>query len=52
MMKTVTRLHSDLPVLPEKMKIRKSKKTNLYNRKNCFKYIVTLKQALNHGLLL
>ena len=45
-------LHSDLPFLPERMKIDKCKKRvcNLYER-----YVVhirSLKQALNHGLIL
>ena len=47
-------LHSDLPFLPEKMKIGKCKKLvcNLYDKKNCVVHIRSLKQALNHGLIL
>ena len=43
-------LHSDLPFLPERMKIDKCKKLvcNLYDKK----IIKSLKQALNHGLIL
>ena len=45
-------LHSDLPFLPERMKINKCKKLvcNLYNKKKYVAHINTLKQALNHGL--
>ena len=47
-------LHSDLPFLPEKMKINKCPKLvcNLNNEENYSVLIVVLKQALNHGLKL
>ena len=47
-------LHSDLPVLPERMKIDKCKKfvCNLRNKKNYVVHIRSLKQALNCGLKL
>ena len=47
-------LHSDLPFLPERMEIDKCKKLvcNLYNKKNHVVHIRSLKQALNHGLIL
>ena len=47
-------LHSDLPFLPERMKINKCKKLacNLYNKKKYVVHINSLKQALNHGLKL
>ena len=47
-------LHSDLPFLPEGMKINKCKKLacNLYNKKKYVVHINSLKQALNHGLTL
>ena len=47
-------LHSDLPFSPERMKIDKCKKLvcNLNNKKNYFVHITSLKQALNHGLIL
>ena len=47
-------LHSDLPFSPERMKIDKCKKLvcNLNNKKNYFVHIRSLKQALNHGLIL
>ena len=46
-------LHSDLPFLPERMKIDKCKKLvcNLYNKKNYVVHIRSLKQAFNHGLI-
>ena len=46
------KLHSDLPFLPERMKIDKCKKLvcNLSNKKKYGAHINTLKQALNHGL--
>ena len=45
-------LHSDLPFLPETMKIYKCKKLvcNLRNKKNYVVHIKPLKQALNYGL--
>ena len=47
-------LHSDLPFSPERMKIDKYKKLvcNLYNKKKYVVHIRSLKQALNHGLIL
>ena len=48
------KLHSDMPVLPEKMKIDKTQKL-VYNLRDKKKYVVhisILKQALNHGLKL
>ena len=47
-------LHSDLPFLPERMKINKCSKLacNLYDKNNYVVHISFLKQALNHGLIL
>ena len=47
-------LHSDLPFLPEKMKINKCSKLvcNVTDKENCSIHIAVLKQALNHGLKL
>ena len=47
-------LHSNLPFSPERMKIDKCKKLvcNLYNKKKYVVHIRSLKQALNHGLIL
>ena len=47
-------MHEDLPFLPERMKIGKCKKLacNLYDKKNYVVHIRSLKQALNHGLIL
>ena len=47
-------LHSDLPFLPERMKIKKCSKLacNFYGKNNYVVYIRSLKQALNHGLIL
>ena len=47
-------LDDDLPFLPERMKIGKCKKLvcNLYDKKNYVVHIRSLKQALNHGLIL
>ena len=47
-------LHSDLPFLPVRMKIDKCTKLvcNLYDKKNYVVHIRSLKQALNHGLIL
>ena len=46
-------LHSDLPFLPEKIKINKCNKPicNATDKKNYSIHIVALKQALNHGLI-
>ena len=45
-------LHSDLPFLPERMKVNKSKKLvcNLYDKKDYVDHTRSLKQALNHEL--
>ena len=47
-------LHEDLPFLPERTKIGKCKKLvcNLHDKKNNVVHILSLKQALNHGLIL
>ena len=47
-------LHKHLPFLPERMKIGKCKKhvCNLYDKKNYVVHIRSLKQTLNHGLIL
>ena len=47
-------LHSDLPFLPERMKIDKCNKLvcNLYDKKNYVVHIRSLKQVLNHLLIL
>ena len=48
------KLHSDMPFLPEKMKIDKTQKLvcNLRDKKKCVVHISILKPALNHGLKL
>ena len=47
-------MHSDLPFLPERMKINKCSKLvcNLYDNNNYVLHIRSLKQALYHGLIL
>ena len=47
-------LHSDLPFLLERMKINKSSKlvSNLPDKNSYVVHIRSLKQALNHGLIL
>ena len=47
-------LHSDLPFLPDRMKVSKVKKLvwNVTDKENYSINIVALKQALNHGLKL
>ena len=47
-------LHDNLPFLTKRMKIGKCKKLvcNLYDKKNYVIHIRSLKQALNHGLIL
>ena len=52
--KRLHELHSDLPFLPERMKIDKCNKLvcNLFNKKKYIIHINSLKQALNHGLKL
>ena len=46
--------HSDLPFLPERMKINKCRKLacNLYDKNNFVVHIRSLKQALDYGLIL
>ena len=48
------KLHSDMPFLPERMKIDKTKKLvcNLHYKKKYVVHISILKQALDHGLKL
>ena len=52
--KTLRILHSDLPFLPDRMKVNKVKKLvcNVTDKENYSIHIVALKQALNHGLKL
>ena len=47
-------LHSDLPFLTERNKIKKCNKLvcDIHDKKNYVVHIKTLKQALNHGLIL
>ena len=47
-------VHNDLPFLPERMKINKCEKLvcNTHNKENYIIHIASLKQALNHGLIL
>ena len=47
-------MHDDLPFLPERMKIDKCEKLvcKLYDKRNYVVHIRSLKQALNHGLIL
>ena len=53
-LKNLHDLHSDLPFLPERMKIDKCNKLvcNLYDKKDYVVHIRSLKQRLNHGLIL
>ena len=53
-LKNLHDLHSALPFSPERMKIDKCKKLvcNLYDKKGYVVHIRSLKQALNHGLIL
>ena len=46
--------HNDIPFLQEWMKLRKIKKlfANLHDKTEYFVHIKSLKQALNHGLIL
>ena len=48
------KLHSDMPFLPERMKIDKTKKLvcNLHDKKKYVMHISILKQELDHGLKL
>ena len=52
--KNLHKLHSDLPFLPERMKINKSTKLvcHIQNKENYVVQIRALKQALDHGLKL
>ena len=52
--KNLQKLHSDLPFLPERMKINKCTKLvcNVQDKENYPVHVLTLKQALNHGLKL
>ena len=52
--KRLQNLHNYLPFLPKIMKIRKCNKLacNLYDKSNYVAHIRTVKQALNHGLIL
>ena len=52
--KNLYKLHSDLPFLPERMKINNSKKLvcSLCNKENYAIHIIPLKQALDHRLKL
>ena len=47
-------LHNDLPFLSERMKIKKVEKlvANLHDKKEYVIHIKTLKQAINHKLVL
>ena len=47
-------IHNDLPFLPERMKTEKVEMlvTNLHDKTEYIIYIRSLKQALNHGLIL
>ena len=53
-LKRLHEIHSDLPFLPERMKMDKCNKLvcNLSNKKKYVIHINSLKQALNHGLKL
>ena len=52
-LKSLHDLHSDLPSLPEIMKIDKRSKLvcNLYDKKNYVVHIRTLKEALDHRVI-
>ena len=52
--KRLHELHSDLPLLSERMEVNKHKKLvcNLFNKKKYVVHINALEQALNHGLKL
>ena len=53
-LKKLHSVHSDLPFLPERMKINKCEKLacNICNKENYIIHMSSLKQALNHGLKL
>ena len=50
--KVLYKLHSDLPFLSERIKIKNRNICNFYDKKEYIVHIRTLKQALNHGLIL
>ena len=52
--KTLRMLHSDLPFLPDRMKVNKVNKLacNVSDKENYSVHIVALKQTLNHGLVI
>ena len=52
--KNVFNLHSHLPFLPERNKIKKHNKLvcNVHDKENYVVHIRALKQALNHGIIL
>ena len=54
MQKNLHKLHSELPFLPERMKINKCNKLvcTVQDKENYVVHVRTLKQALNHGLIL
>ena len=51
--KKLHNFHNDLPISPERMKIKKCHKLvcNLYDKNNYVAHIRTLKRALNNGLI-
>ena len=53
-LKKLQNLHNDLPFLPERMNIKKCSKLvcNLYDKSNYVSHIKSLKQTLNHRLVL
>ena len=52
--KNLRKLHSNLPFLPERKKIRKCNElvSTIQNKENYVIHINALKQVLNHGLIL
>ena len=52
--KSLQKLHSDLPFLPERMKINNCTKfvCSVHGKEHYSIHILALKQALNHGLKL
>ena len=52
--KKLFNLHSDLPLLPERNKIKKCNKLacNVHDKENYVVHTGASKQALNHGLML
>ena len=52
--KRLHNLHCNSPFLPERMKINKFNKLicNLYDKNNYVVHIISLKQALDHGIIL